>query len=171
MGLHWRWEMKSKRSCLKIKLLKAHLASFAAAIAVFFGVPGAYADATVPFTKKVIKINSVPLTVELADTPEKSSRGLMFRTELKEGTGMLFIFKDVDIRNFWMKNTFIPLSIGFFDGDRKLIDIQDMKPVKSEMEMNPSTYSSRAPAKFALEVPKGWFTRKKIKIGAILNFD
>ncbi len=64
-----------------------------------------------------------------------------------------------------MKNTFIPLSIGFFDSQKTLVDIQDMEPVKSEMDQNPKSYLSQSPAQFALEVNQGWFAKNKIKIG------
>lgn len=136
---------------------------------LMLGFHCAFGAPDVQFGKKKIKVGGVPLTVEIADTPEKTSRGLMFRQKLDEGTGMLFIFPDEEIRSFWMKNTFIPLSIGFFDSGKKLVDIQDMKPVKSELESNPPSYLSAAPARYALEVPKGWFKKKKIKLGAELT--
>jgi hypothetical protein len=119
----------------------------------------------VAFKTKTIKVGGVAVVAEIADTPEKSTRGLMFRKKLDEGTGMLFIFPDEEIRSFWMKNTFIDLSIGFFDAQQRLVDIQDMRAVKSEMEINPPTYQSAAPAKYALEVPRGWFQKHKIKVG------
>lgn len=123
----------------------------------------------VEFEKIKIKVGNEELQVEIADTQEKTARGLMHRKKLLDGTGMLFIFQNEEIRNFWMKNTFIALSIGFFDSKEKLIDIQDMEPVQSEMELNIPTYSSVFPAKYALEVPRGWFKKKKIKLGSSLN--
>lgn len=64
-----------------------------------------------------------------------------------------------------MKNTFIPLSIGFFNSKKVLVDIQDMEPAKSEMDQNPKSYLSRSPAQYALEVNQGWFQKNKIKLG------
>jgi uncharacterized protein len=116
------------------------------------------------FEKKEIKIGKHKLNVEIADTEEKLSFGLMFRQSLPDGTGMLFVFPDEQPRSFWMKNTFVALSIAYIDAQKKIIDIQDMVPVKSEME-TPQTYPSAGPAKYALEVPRGWFKKKKIKIG------
>lgn len=124
----------------------------------------------VSFQKKSIAIGTVTIQAEIADTPEKTARGLMFRTALEDGHGMLFVFEKEETRNFWMKNTFIPLSIGFFNAKKQLIDVQDMKPVGSEMETNIPSYSSAGPAKYALEVPLGWFTKKKIKFGSRLKF-
>lgn len=117
------------------------------------------------FEKKSIKVGSTEVRAEIADTAEKSARGLMFRHHLADGEGMLFIFPSAEVRSFWMKNTFIDLSIGFFDSKRKLIDIQDMKAVSSEMDARPGTYESAGPAQYALEVPKGWFQKHKVKLG------
>ncbi|MGE0632270.1 MAG: DUF192 domain-containing protein [Pseudobdellovibrionaceae bacterium] len=122
------------------------------------------------FEKKKLKISGVEITVEIADTPQKSSRGLMYRTNLADNEGMLFISEYEEIQSFWMKNTFVDLSIGFFDKNKRLIDIiQEMKAVKSEMETNLPTYQSRVPARYSLEVPKGWFDRKKIKLGSTFS--
>ena len=117
------------------------------------------------YKKKNIRVGTTSVNVEVADTQPLAEHGLMFRHELKEGNGMLFIFPDEEVRSFWMKNTFIELSIGYFDQNKKLVDIQDMKPVTSEMQTDLPVYPSKAPAKYALEVPKGWFERHKIKVG------
>jgi len=121
------------------------------------------------YKKTEIQIKNTKLTVELAQTEEQTSHGLMFRQKLAENDGMLFIFPTTEVRTFWMKNTFVPLSIGFFDDKMQLIDIQDMKPVKSEMETDLPLYKSAGPARYALEVPQGWFTKKKIKVGDYLK--
>ena len=78
---------------------------------------------------------------------------------------MLFIFPDVQPRGFWMKNTFIPLAIGYFNGKKELIDIQEMAAATSEMQKDYPTYVSKEPAQYALEVPTGWFSKHNIKLG------
>lgn len=133
-----------------------------------------FSDATskppaLPIKKLVIGQQS--LRVEVATKEEDRSRGLMYRTELKEGTGMLFVFEKAQTLSFWMKNTFIPLSIGYFDARKRLVDVQDMEPVKSEMQSDLPSYTSRTPAKYALEVPKGWFSRNKIQLGAVFRLE
>lgn len=117
------------------------------------------------FKTSKLKIGGQVLTVELAETTQQQGLGLMFRKKMPEDKGMLFIFPDTQMRSFWMKNTFLALSIGFFDQEKKLIDIQDMSPAKSEMQTDFPTYQSTAPAKYALEVNQGWFTKHKIKVG------
>jgi uncharacterized membrane protein (UPF0127 family) len=97
--------------------------------------------------------------VETARTPEERQRGLMNRESLPEGTGMLFIFPELQVRSFWMKDTFIPLDIAYLDAELRIVDIQAMEP--ETMDSHPS----RQPAMFALEVPLGWFEEKGISVG------
>ena len=118
------------------------------------------------FEKAILKISGLELTVEVADREEQRQRGLMFRKELVEGTGMLFVFPQERILSFWMKNTLIPLSIGYFDRNRKLVDIQKMNPesiIVKDSELK--RYPSQFPAQYALEVPQGWFEKHKINLG------
>lgn len=97
--------------------------------------------------------------VELARTPEERERGLMYREELREGRGMLFIFQDAQPRSFWMSNTFIPLDIAYLDESLRIVDIQAMDPRSEE------GHPSAQPAMFALEVPRGWFAARGIQVG------
>lgn len=123
------------------------------------------------FEKKIVTIEKHKIKVEIADTDERHQLGLMFRSKLDADAGMLFIFQNEAPRSFWMKNTFIPLDIGFFDRNKVLIDIQTMEPTASMMEENPPSYFSAGPAQFALEVRKEWFKNNKIKVGAKFSLD
>jgi uncharacterized protein len=96
---------------------------------------------------------------EVARTPEQRERGLMYRESLEHGRGMLFVFPDVQIRSFWMKNTFIPLDIAYLDANLRIVDIQAMEPLDED------TYPSARPAMFALEVPLGWFAQAGVAVG------
>lgn len=117
------------------------------------------------FKKAIVQVNDVKIDVELAETAAQQARGLMFRKSLDQGSGMLFIFEEERTLSFWMKNTFIPLSIAYINKDKKIVDIQDMTPVKSVMEENPPSYPSKRPAQYALEVNQGFFKKHKIKVG------
>lgn len=121
------------------------------------------------FVKKQIQLANKTLVVEIAETNEQHQRGLMFRDKLSNNEGMLFIFKDEEPRFFWMKNTVIDLSIGYFDRNGTLIDIQEMKSGKGIPDSALPSYPSSKPAKFALEMRKGWFAENKIKIGSKLK--
>lgn len=126
--------------------------------------------AATAFSKIKISLGTKELTVELAETADQHERGLMFREKMGAEEGMLFIFKNVETRFFWMKNTFIDLSIGYFDGNGTLIDIQEMKSGKgiTNDTLLPS-YPSSGPAKYALEMNKGWFEKNKVKMGTKLK--
>ena len=116
-----------------------------------------------------IKVGGVLAKVELADTPRKRNKGLMNRQSMAKGQGMLFVFKQEQKLNFWMKNTFIALSIGFFDSKKKLTEVIDMEPVLSLMQKQIPTYESKSPAQFALEMNRGWFKKNHIKKGSSLK--
>ncbi len=108
------------------------------------------------------------LIVEIADKEETRKQGLMFRTQLPEGHGMLFIHPKPQILSFWMKNTYIPLSIGFFDEECRLINIENMPPCQEGIFLK--NFTSSSPAVYALEVPQGWFAKKNIRPGAKFSF-
>jgi len=96
---------------------------------------------------------------ELARSEAERARGLMEREDLPDGRGMLFIFPDVAPRSFWMRNTYIPLDIAFLNAEGVIVDIQSMEPLDERFT------ESRAPAMFALEVPRGWFVGRGIAVG------
>ena len=108
-----------------------------------------------------IESRTGPVTIlaEIARTDAQRTQGLMFRQELKDGHGMLFIFERDQILSFWMKNTFIPLSIAYISDDGRILEIYDMEPE----DLSP-VRSSRS-ARYALEVPQSWFDRAGIGIG------
>lgn len=121
------------------------------------------------FNKKKITLGKKTFVVEIAETPDQHQRGLMFRENLKPEEGMLFIFSDEAPRFFWMKNTLIDLSIGYFDKNAILIDIQEMKTGKGVPDSALPTYASARPAMYALEMNKNWFSDNKVKIGTKLK--
>lgn len=111
-----------------------------------------------------MQIGDHTLTVEIAKTAQEKEQGLMERSSLDEGYGMLFVYEKPNFLTFWMKNTYIPLSIGFFNQNKELIAVDDMNPPKNERSPLP-LHRSPEPAQYALEVPQGWFKKNKIKPG------
>jgi len=102
--------------------------------------------------------------VEVPKTPQERAQGLMGRRHLGENEGMLFIFETEDYHSFWMKNTLIPLSIAFIDGEGKIVRIVDMEPLSLESHPPPR------PILYALEMKKGWFSTNGIRVGDVLRF-
>lgn len=125
--------------------------------------------AALQFAKKKITLGSKTFVVEVAEATPQHERGLMFISKLAEDEGMLFIFKNEETRFFWMKNTLIDLSIGFFDKNNTLIDVQEMKSGKNISDASLPSYASAKPSKYALEMNKGWFDKNKIKMGSKLK--
>jgi uncharacterized membrane protein (UPF0127 family) len=103
----------------------------------------------------------VEVQVEVADDLAEQAKGLMDRTTLGKNRGMLFVYPEERRLSFWMKNTLIPLSIAFIDSEKRIIDIQDMKPLDDE----PPSYVSAEPAQYALEVNQGFFEKRSVKVG------
>lgn len=104
------------------------------------------------------------LRVEVAKTMAARAQGLMHRTSLAEDAGMLFVFEDDGTGAFWMKNTLIPLSIGFITSRWLLQETMDMD-VESDPAAPQKFYAPSKPYRYALEVNQGYFKRKGIEPG------
>jgi uncharacterized membrane protein (UPF0127 family) len=105
------------------------------------------------------------IRTEIARTEDERAQGLMGRKTLPDGEGMLFVFERDQILSFWMKNTLVPLSIAFISSEGRILEIRDMRP----QDLTP-IQSSRS-ARYALEVPQGWFVRAGIAAGDYLLLD
>jgi uncharacterized membrane protein (UPF0127 family) len=103
------------------------------------------------------------IRAELANTFETRAQGLMFRKHLGPNEGMFFVFPQSEPHCMWMKNTLIPLSVAFVDEKGKIVSISDMQP------QTETSHCAAAPAKFALEMPAGWFAKKGIKSGTTIQ--
>ena len=104
-----------------------------------------------------LTIGQTSIKAEVADDDAERSSGLMFRESLAPDSGMLFVMPSVAPASFWMKNTLIPLSVAFIDGNGTILEIHDMQP-KSEKIIK-STFTRIA---YALEMQQGWFGKKNI---------
>lgn len=127
------------------------LAAFIFAVA---GPSTAAELATTPLT-----IGKHRLTAEVATTPAQRETGLMNRFSLKPDHGMLFVFERPEPLSFWMRNTFIALSIAFIGADGTILNIEDMQPQTDD------PHWSTGAALYALEMKKGWFAERGIVAG------
>lgn len=123
----------------------------------------------IKFETGEIQIGSKKITVELAQTPSQQEKGLMYRDGLEDNKGMLFIFNKEEELSFWMKNTYIDLSIAYINEKLKIVDVQEMKATSPIEMRSPKTYPSKKPAMYALEMPKGWFKKNNIIVGQSLK--
>lgn len=130
------------------------------ALALAVGLLGCRGDAAVgaasgkhePRVVFLTASGEVPVEVEIADTPAEQRRGLMFRRELAEGTGMLFVFEVESEHSFWMKNTYVPLDMIFVSAARRVVGvIADAEPLSEDSRTigKPSQYVVEVPAGFA----------------------
>jgi uncharacterized membrane protein (UPF0127 family) len=129
------------------------------AIAAIAVASWAAAAADIAFRTSHVKVGPHPLKVELAVTEEQRERGLMFRKALGRDEGMVFVFDEPAYQSMWMKNTLIPLSVAFLDGEGRILNILDMQPETLD------THTSAGPARYAIEANVGWFERNKVKAG------
>jgi hypothetical protein len=144
-----------------IRKLLSPLFTSIVAIAAAAAVSHAVAAAELPTITLTIGTHKV--TAEIARTPEEQMLGLMNRFSLKPDHGMIFVYERPAALSFWMKNTYIPLSIAFIAPDGRIVNIEDMKPQTED------THFSKGPAQYALEMKKGWFAERGIGPGAVVT--
>lgn len=151
------------------------------AIVLLFGLTSCKEE-----TKKVIKTTPVTFTkegtlqiykqendslissldIEIAETDYETQTGLMYRKGMETNQGMLFIFPDVAMHSFYMKNTEFPLDILFIDEDLKVASIQ-----KNAQPFNENGLSSKVPVKYVLEVNAGLSDAWSVEVGDRISFE
>jgi uncharacterized membrane protein (UPF0127 family) len=110
-----------------------------------------------------LTIRDAVVYVDIAQTTEAREQGLMFRKNMPENEGMLFIYAEPDMLSFWMKNTEIPLSLAYIDETGRIFQFVDMKP------HDETSHKSTAPAQYVLEVNVGWFRKHGVKTGDVIE--
>ena len=108
----------------------------------------------------ILSFGHAEVAIELAIDPATQAKGLMFRDSLPENQGMLFVFDRPKQMSFWMRNTHIPLDIGYFTADGVLREIYPLYPHDET-----SRRSIRSDLLFALEVNQGWYEKHGVKPG------
>jgi uncharacterized membrane protein (UPF0127 family) len=100
------------------------------------------------------------IAVELANTPQETARGLMYRRSMPADHGMLFDLRVRKPQAFWMRNTCIPLDMFFIDDDGLIVGILEQVPVLNEDER-----SVGCPSRYVLEMNAGFARKHGIKAG------
>ena len=110
-----------------------------------------------------LSVRFFQITAEIAATPESRMRGLMHRQSLPPNHGMLFVFDRAEKQCFWMKNTPLPLTIAFIADDGQIVNFADMQPFSE------TPHCSLRPVRFALEMEQGWFARRGVLAGDVME--
>ena len=103
------------------------------------------------------------IEAEVAASDQSRQVGLMNRQAMPPQRGMLFVFTQANTHCMWMRNTLLPLSVAFVDDDGYIINIEDMQPQTED------NHCARQPARYALEMNRGWFAQRGIKPGVRLG--
>ena len=109
-------------------------------------------------------LGSQEILAEVARTPLQLQTGMMYRTNVAESEGMLFVLPYTQQGAFWMKNCFVPLSIGYIDPEGTIQEIHDLVPNNTN-----TVFSQSANIRFALEVSQGWFDRNRVATGMVIR--
>ncbi|MCP4365602.1 MAG: DUF192 domain-containing protein [Planctomycetes bacterium] len=110
-----------------------------------------------------ISVGGKEVYVELAVTAEERAQGLQFRESLEENRGMLFVFGEKKPVVFWMKDTYIPLSLAFISEDGRITQIEEMEAGSLKH------HASNADVKYTLEMTAGWFKLNGVGVGDMVS--
>lgn len=135
-----------------------------AAVAVTLASPAARAQEGPQMNLQRVEITAGMhrIDAQVALAPEERQTGLMYRKEMPQFEGMLFVFEQPAQQCFWMKNTLLPLTAAFVADDGTIVNLEDMKPQTLD------SHCSSKPVRYVLEMNKGWFAQKGIKAGTKL---
>ena len=99
------------------------------------------------------------IQVQVAQDFEQRQIGLMWRKEMPQNEGMLFVFEQASVQCFWMRNTLLPLTAAFVADDGTIVNLADMKPQSDD------SHCAKKPVRFVLEMNQGWFAKRNIQAG------
>lgn len=153
-------------------LVPITIAAIIVGVAGIISLPSDVKLESVEFPRGTVKLDSVVLEVQIADTDPRRVRGLMFQEQLPLDEGMLFVFDDANIRSIWMLNMQFPLDIIWIDDNNKVVFIEkNVPPCKTALETVtcPSYNGGSRDAKYVLEVTAGFVDEFKITTGSTLE--
>ncbi len=113
--------------------------------------------------RTTLSVGMFQIDAQVATTGEEHATGLMYRKEMPQHEGMLFVFPSPNQLCFWMKNTLIPLTAAFIDDDGTIVNLEDMKPKSLD------SHCAKKPVRYVLEMNQGWFAKKGFKAGTKLS--
>jgi uncharacterized protein len=156
--------MSASLAASRRRLFVAALASALALAAASCAAKGAVTDSPNPVLATVtLKVGAAQAVAEVARTDTERQRGLMFRKSLDEGKCMIFVFDKDEQLAFWMKNTFLPLSLAYISSDGTIRQIVDLQP------QSLASVQAERSVRYALEMRQGWFERVGVHVGDMVD--
>jgi uncharacterized protein len=128
------------------------------------------AEANLPTTAQAklqtmkLWLGAEEMVAELALTGVQMQTGMMYRTNLAENAGMLFVFPEPHRASFWMKNCPLPLSAAYIDADGVILEIREMQPYNTN-----SVVAASEQVQYVLETNQGWFGRHHVTTGMVIR--
>lgn len=141
--------------------VKQWLARVAALAMLLAAGQGALAQPALPLAE--LGVGMYRIEAEVAHTFKARQTGLMHRSAMPLNRGMVFVFPQDAIHCMWMKNTLLPLAVAFVDASGTILNIAEMQPHSED------NHCAAAPARYALEMNRGWFAERGIKPGQALR--
>jgi uncharacterized protein len=144
--------------------MKSFAAALASLIIAATALPAAAQDQPqMQLPRVTLSAGMHQIDAQVAQAFDQRMTGLMFRKEMPQHEGMLFVFEEPTVQCFWMRNTFLPLTAAFIADDGTVVNLADMKPLALD------SHCSAKPVRFVLEMNQGWFAKKGIKPGMKLS--
>jgi uncharacterized membrane protein (UPF0127 family) len=148
-------------SCAKVTAMKRTLITLLWSALALTALAQDTPQTTLPRIK--LQAGMYQIDTQVAQTEAQRQIGLMFRQEMPQHEGMLFVFEQPATQCFWMKNTLLPLTAAFVSDDGTIVNLVDMKPQTTD------SHCSAKPVRFVLEMNQGWFAKKGLKAGSRLS--
>lgn len=142
-----------------MNLRSALSALFFSVFALLAGGASAQVGPQLDLPRVALHADLYRIEVQVAQTPEQREIGLMFRRQMPQSEGMLFVFEQPAPQCFWMKNTILPLTAAFIADDGTIVNLADMAPQTTD------SHCSTRPVRYVLEMNQGWFAKRGIKAG------
>lgn len=106
------------------------------------------ATGLVVFDSTSLLVAGKVVRLEIANTANQRQQGLMFRANLEDQAGMIFIYPHPGNHRIWMKNTRIPLTVIWFDENATVIDVKKLKPCK---QASCPSFGVQSPSRYIIE--------------------
>ena len=152
-------------------LIPISIAAVIIGVVGLMSIPSESKLESVEFPRGTIKVDKIPLEVQIADTEPRRVRGLMFQDQLPYDQGMIFVFDQPGLYSLWMLNMQFSLDMIWFDQDGKVVHIEkDIPPCKTPLEI--TTCQSIIPendAVYVLEVTSGFVDQNNITKDSVLS--